>query len=315
MEIGDKIKALRKEKGMTQDAIAEALDISRQAVAKWESNQSAPTTANIMKLADLFQVPYEELLSQEETPNTEIWRHIVKTAEDNRKIKRRISRAVMISGLKIIACYLVLMLLCCFAFDLFSAPDYVWSWSLSHYVIPAVMCFSLAGCLLYLEKLGYYTLAGTALGIILGNIVGSITTKGSILHFNNGWIALLGSIGAFSLLGLIITILKTGQESEIDPIPRLEKIRRIVFCVLSVCLVLFIILWIGASVRQLTFQAGASAGYKAGYEQGLSDRKNSLPADISLDSTTIPGKYRLGSAYNGYMIYWQSGYKDGYEGR
>lgn len=100
MEIGDKIKALRKEKGMTQDAIAEALDTSRQAVAKWESNQTAPSTANIIKLADLFQVPYEELLSQEKTPYAEIWRHIVKTAEDDQKIKRRITRAVMISGVK-----------------------------------------------------------------------------------------------------------------------------------------------------------------------------------------------------------------------
>ena len=40
--IGDKIKALRTERGMSQDAVASALSVTRQAVAKWESNQSVP---------------------------------------------------------------------------------------------------------------------------------------------------------------------------------------------------------------------------------------------------------------------------------
>lgn len=40
MTMGEKIRQLRKEKGLTQDALAEALGISRQAVAKWESGVS-----------------------------------------------------------------------------------------------------------------------------------------------------------------------------------------------------------------------------------------------------------------------------------
>ncbi len=40
MTIGETIRRLRKEKGLTQDALADALEISRQAVAKWESGVS-----------------------------------------------------------------------------------------------------------------------------------------------------------------------------------------------------------------------------------------------------------------------------------
>lgn len=90
MTIGDKIKNLRKENGMTQDAVAAALDVTRQAVAKWESNQAAPSTTNIMKLAELFQVQFQDLLSQEDVPMAEIQKYIVKVAqaEEKRKEKR-----------------------------------------------------------------------------------------------------------------------------------------------------------------------------------------------------------------------------------
>ncbi len=42
MTIGETIRRLRKEKGLTQDALADALEISRQAVAKWESGRVPP---------------------------------------------------------------------------------------------------------------------------------------------------------------------------------------------------------------------------------------------------------------------------------
>lgn len=62
MTIGEKIRQLRKGKGLTQDAVVSALEISRQAIAKWESNQSSPSTDNLVKLAALFDVSLEELV-------------------------------------------------------------------------------------------------------------------------------------------------------------------------------------------------------------------------------------------------------------
>ena len=49
---------------MTQEFVAETLGVSRQAVSKWESGTSAPSTTNLMALAKLFGVEAEELLKE-----------------------------------------------------------------------------------------------------------------------------------------------------------------------------------------------------------------------------------------------------------
>ena len=49
---------------MTQEFVAEAIGVSRQAVSKWESGASAPSTTNLMALAKLFQIAPEELLKE-----------------------------------------------------------------------------------------------------------------------------------------------------------------------------------------------------------------------------------------------------------
>lgn len=47
---------------MTQEFVAESLDVSRQAVSKWENGTSDPSTSNLFALAKLFDVSVEELL-------------------------------------------------------------------------------------------------------------------------------------------------------------------------------------------------------------------------------------------------------------
>ncbi len=51
MTTGEKIAALRKEQGMSQEALGEKLGLSRQAVSKWEADQAVPTMDNLMELA------------------------------------------------------------------------------------------------------------------------------------------------------------------------------------------------------------------------------------------------------------------------
>lgn len=48
---------------MTQEFVAEALGVSRQAVSKWENGNSDPSTSNLCELAKLYGVPVEELLN------------------------------------------------------------------------------------------------------------------------------------------------------------------------------------------------------------------------------------------------------------
>ena len=60
--LGEAIKFHRTRCKMTQEFVAEQLGVSRQAVSKWESGTSDPSTSNLLALANLFGVSAEELL-------------------------------------------------------------------------------------------------------------------------------------------------------------------------------------------------------------------------------------------------------------
>lgn len=62
--LGEIIKKYRTECKMTQEFVAETLGVSRQAVSKWESGVSDPSTTNLMALAKLFGVTAEEILKE-----------------------------------------------------------------------------------------------------------------------------------------------------------------------------------------------------------------------------------------------------------
>lgn len=68
---GDKIFELRREKGLTQDALAEMLGVTAQAVSKWERGESMPETAMLPKLAEIFDVTIDSLFGTEKKPLAE----------------------------------------------------------------------------------------------------------------------------------------------------------------------------------------------------------------------------------------------------
>lgn len=60
--LSENIRNIRKEKGMTQEALAEAIGVTTAAVSKWETGQSAPELGMLMELADFFEVSVDALL-------------------------------------------------------------------------------------------------------------------------------------------------------------------------------------------------------------------------------------------------------------
>lgn len=62
--LGETLKAHRTKCKMTQEFVAEHLGISRQAVSKWESGTSDPSTSNLLVLAKLYGISAEDLLKQ-----------------------------------------------------------------------------------------------------------------------------------------------------------------------------------------------------------------------------------------------------------
>ncbi|MCL2698005.1 MAG: helix-turn-helix domain-containing protein [Oscillospiraceae bacterium] len=62
MKFYEKLQTLRKEKGLSQEALAELLDVSRQAISKWESGQSYPETEKMIALSEMFGVTLDSLI-------------------------------------------------------------------------------------------------------------------------------------------------------------------------------------------------------------------------------------------------------------
>ena len=65
MNLGETIYRLRTKAGMSQDALAGALDVSRQSVSKWENNAAVPDLDKLIKLSEVFGVTLDELVGRE----------------------------------------------------------------------------------------------------------------------------------------------------------------------------------------------------------------------------------------------------------
>lgn len=62
MSFHEQLQVLRKEKGLSQESLAEAIGISRQAVAKWEVGQSYPEVDKLIALSNLFKISIDKLV-------------------------------------------------------------------------------------------------------------------------------------------------------------------------------------------------------------------------------------------------------------
>ena len=66
MILGEKIAQLRRKNGWSQEELADKMEISRQAVSKWESGQTMPDLERILRLSSLFGVTIDYLLKDGE---------------------------------------------------------------------------------------------------------------------------------------------------------------------------------------------------------------------------------------------------------
>ena len=104
MEFNEKIQDLRKQKGLTQEELAEKLYVSRTAVSKWESGRGYPNIESLKAIAKFFGVTVDELLSTDE---------VLTIAEEDSKQKEKLFRDLMYGVLDI--CIAMLLFLPFFA--------------------------------------------------------------------------------------------------------------------------------------------------------------------------------------------------------
>ncbi|MET1248679.1 helix-turn-helix domain-containing protein [Sporolactobacillus sp. STCC-11] len=67
MDLGSRIKEARERLNLSQDELAEKMDISRQAISKWETGKSYPDIEKILKLSDIFNLSLDELVKGDKT--------------------------------------------------------------------------------------------------------------------------------------------------------------------------------------------------------------------------------------------------------
>lgn len=97
MNTGERINQIRKMSGMTQEELAEKLNVSRQTISKWETGASSPDLENAINLCNIFQVSLDDFVRGEQV----IENQEKITLQDMMKINRRTQRMtiVLISGL------------------------------------------------------------------------------------------------------------------------------------------------------------------------------------------------------------------------
>lgn len=85
MKLNEKLSSLRKGKQMSQQDLADALNVSRQAVSRWEVGIATPSLDNLLALSKLFEVPVEEIMGADRG-NDVLEREKV---QDGKNMKRR----------------------------------------------------------------------------------------------------------------------------------------------------------------------------------------------------------------------------------
>ncbi len=102
MELKDKLAELRNKKGLSQIAAAKALNVSRQAISRWETGASAPSTENLIELSRLYGVSVDELVNGGESGRAENEAESAASAPP-RRISRRLWLAVIALALAALA--------------------------------------------------------------------------------------------------------------------------------------------------------------------------------------------------------------------
>ena len=102
MKFGDNLKLLRKEKKLSQEELAEKMNVSRQAVSKWETGDAYPEMNNILQLCKIFGCKINSLVNDNimdlDSLDEEIKMNVVKFKKDKQKKVKTLSKIVMVAA-------------------------------------------------------------------------------------------------------------------------------------------------------------------------------------------------------------------------
>ena len=88
MDFGQRLKEIRKRNGLTQDAMAERLHVTRQAVSNWENNSNLPDLAMILQIAEAFSLSLDELILGENHTMNNMTEKLIDDGSEGRRARR-----------------------------------------------------------------------------------------------------------------------------------------------------------------------------------------------------------------------------------
>lgn len=119
MNFSEKLLNLRKAKGMTQEQLAEKLDVSRQSVSKWGSGQAIPELEKIVALSTIFDVTTDYLLKSSEIDDLSVKTKMLETQQQQMLVREQRQHQMGACILYSIAVYLVFFAVCFIEHDFF----------------------------------------------------------------------------------------------------------------------------------------------------------------------------------------------------
>ena len=111
MDFNNKLYELRKQKGFSQEELANRLNVSRQTISKWEVGESTPDMENLVAISELFEISLDELVLNKVPEETNTSAQVVKsefysdikenvlTEENRKKAKKGLKIAAIILGI------------------------------------------------------------------------------------------------------------------------------------------------------------------------------------------------------------------------
>ena len=102
MEIGKKLKSVRLQKGFTQEAVAEKVQVSRQTISNWENEKSYPDIVSVVNLSNLYEISLDELLKED--------KRMLEHLEESTNIVRSNKRLVTAVIINIVLLFVLMLL-------------------------------------------------------------------------------------------------------------------------------------------------------------------------------------------------------------
>lgn len=244
MSLGERIKEQRKRCGMSQEKVAELVGVSRQAVTKWEAGQSAPSTENLFKLAEIFGTTADILSAPEEG----------KKAEGPRAERKR----NLLTALAVMAGYAVIYLLgrifgttseqTSVLGRLFGTDpgqlSYLYGWLLKQKLFWLAMLISAVPALFGKYKFSFTTLAMFGIGLLLGELFGKNPAGAPYGQGHYGW-AIWGGV-------FILSVIMGAVLEKLSKRPLTLKSKRLwIWCAASLVGIIAVVVLVRGSILRI----------------------------------------------------------------